>query len=471
MSLRTTLILGLALVGCLGNSKLAAADYPPPAPWKPDPAQREYLRRSLTLLSTSTPTERHTVKVLFYGQSITAQDWWKEVARYLRSTYTNANLIIENRAIGGHSSQLLVKTAEADLDAFQPDLLIFHVYGSHLDYEKIFQRLRARTCADVILQTDHITKDESLTEETDPAKLTPAQWDSWMNHSFLPATAAKYAACRADIHELWKKYLAANHLKASALLRDGVHLNQYGDWLMAELLKPYLAPLSVKAGYDPFNASGVTTPQLALTPSQKTLRLNWSGNRADVVFKPGATGSVSVLVDGKKPSLIPGSYHFTRASYFPNSDWPLLLKIGSQTPLVSEEWSAKLDNISVDGKVFHFTLRGSVTGADGEDWSTNRFVSSSGRVVIEPDDWNLAYCIAVYHRPLPENHLVTWKSVLAGADTVQPSAQPPGVENAVTVAQGLANGTHTLELQGENLAELIQSVRFYRPRDATPAHK
>ena len=72
---------------------------------------------------------------------------WKH---YLRSTYSNANLIVENRAIGGHSSQLLVKTAEADLYPFQPDLLIFHVYGSHVEYENLIRRVRERTCADIL---------------------------------------------------------------------------------------------------------------------------------------------------------------------------------------------------------------------------------------------------------------------------------------------------------------------------------
>jgi RNA:NAD 2'-phosphotransferase (TPT1/KptA family) len=60
----------------------------------------------------------------FYGQSITEQGWWKIVSEDLKTRFPNANLIIENRAIGGHSSQLLVKTAEADLYPFQPDLVI-----------------------------------------------------------------------------------------------------------------------------------------------------------------------------------------------------------------------------------------------------------------------------------------------------------------------------------------------------------
>lgn len=127
----TTDALRLTCACLLWNAVLQAAiSYPALPPWQPDPDQREHLRRSLTLLGTSTPADRKTVRVLFYGQSITQQAWWKEVEHYLRATYLNANLIVENRAIGGHSSQLLVKTAEADLYPFQPDLLIFHVYGS-----------------------------------------------------------------------------------------------------------------------------------------------------------------------------------------------------------------------------------------------------------------------------------------------------------------------------------------------------
>jgi len=465
MRLNTTIALGFTCVGLFWNGSLDAGDsYPAPPPWLPDPGQREHLRRSLTLLNSSTPTDRKTVRVLFYGQSITQQPWWKEVERYLRATYTNANLIIENRAIGGHASQLLVKTAEADLYPFQPDLLIFHVYGSHIEYENIIRRVRERTCADILLQTDHITSDTSLNEETDAAKLSPATWDPWMNHVFLPATAAKYDVCRADIHELWKGYLKAHQLKAAALLRDGVHLNAHGEWLMAELLKAYLAPLPPKAGYDPLNEPRVRTVPLSPSVGQESVRMEFTGTRADLILKPEARGGVSVLVDGEKPSAIPGLYCFTRVSAFPMSDWPVLLNVGAIAPLLAEDWSLSIDHPSADGKLCHFTLRGSVTGEDGEGYSTNRFVSKSGRIVIEPDDWNLAYCVAVFKRPLPENYTVAWRAVLQGADIAMPPAAAPGVEPCVTVAQGLSPGRHVLELKDARAAEQIQAIRFYCPQ-------
>jgi hypothetical protein len=415
------------------------------------------LRRALTLLATSTPEHPHTVRVLFYGQSITEQAWWKAVAEYLRTTYPAADLVIENRAIGGHASQLLVKTAEADLYPFQPDLLIFHVYGSHLEYENIIRRVRERTCADILLQTDHLTRDDQFAEETDPGKLTPKQWDAWMNHSFLPATAAKYGACQADIHTQWKRYLEANHLKPAALLKDGVHLNAHGEWLMAELLKPYLAPLPAKAGYDPYNDEHVHT---TTTPAAgKSAHLEFTGTRMDVVPAAKSAGPVSVRIDGRKPSELPALYGFTRVGAFPMSGWPVLLKVGSQAPLVAEDWTLRLQEVSPDGKSCRFKLRGSVTGEDGEGVSTNRFVSKSGRIVMEPEDWNLAYCYAVFKRAVPAGYEVKWQAVLHGRDTLGAIAEEPtGVGRAVTVAQGLPPGKHVLELSGP-----VRAIRSYSP--------
>ena len=83
-------------------------------------------------------------------------------------------------------------------------------------------------------------------------------------------------------------------------------------------------------------------------------------------------------------------------------------------------------------------MRGSATGEDGEGYSTNRFVSHSGRVVIEPDDWNLAYCVAVFKHALPENHTVTCGPP-SGPDA-EPQSTAPGVEACVTVWEACRRG-------------------------------
>ena len=76
----------------------------------------------MRVLVESTSKKPNTVRVLFYGQSITEQKWAKLVEDDLRRRFPHANLVVENRALGGYATQLLVKTAETDLYPFQPDL-------------------------------------------------------------------------------------------------------------------------------------------------------------------------------------------------------------------------------------------------------------------------------------------------------------------------------------------------------------
>ncbi len=199
------------------------------------------IQRTMTLLATSTPAHRNTVRVLFYGQSITEQSWSRQVAGWLRHKYPHAKLVIENRAIGGHSSQLLWRTAEADLYPFQPDLLIFHVYGSHLDYEKIIRRVLQRTTAEVLLQSDHITKPEELADPATQPAPTMKDWSAWWNVVFLPDLVKRLGHIELlDQRVLWRQYLNQNHLAPGQLLKDGVHLNLWGCFVMAQLVEQHL---------------------------------------------------------------------------------------------------------------------------------------------------------------------------------------------------------------------------------------
>ena len=113
----TRIVVRLIALVALASSSSAAepSRFPPPTSLGPVATYGRHIQRTMTLLATSTPEKRNTVRVLFYGQSITEQDWWKSVADDLRQRFPYANLIIENRAIGGFASQLLVKTAETDL--------------------------------------------------------------------------------------------------------------------------------------------------------------------------------------------------------------------------------------------------------------------------------------------------------------------------------------------------------------------
>ncbi len=451
------------------QAQLKTADTPAyPAPAVQDVSRLgANIQRTMTLLATSTPQKRHTVKILFYGQSITQQKWADRVAEHLRQQFPHANLIIKNRAIGGFSSQILVKTAEHDLYPFYPDLVIFHVYGSHIEYENIIKNMRSRTTAEILMQTDHVTEEKDLTEEIDPVKLSAANWNAWMNHAFLPQTVRKYGAELADQRAAWKTYLQANKLKPSALLSDTVHLNDWGNFLMAELVKPYLRhdPKFPDAAWKNL----VRDYRVGSDAQWKngTLTLPFNGNRVDIIAAASGAnlGTARILIDGKKPSEFAELYAVTRPSGTPHIGWPGIIRVGHDKPLILEEWTARVTEINEDASRFKFEVRGSKTGFDGSGTSDEKFVSNSGRVVIEPGHWWFHHDWQLSKKPTPAGFEVRWQVVPLFFDFYTPPKMEDRTrEHAVTLAQGLSNGPHTLQIITDGKTTVpISAIRVYEP--------
>ncbi len=431
-------------------------------PTMPDQANFGYgIQRTMRLLTTSTPTKRNTVRILFYGQSITEQKWAGQVTTWLRATYPNANLVIENRAIGGHSSQLLWRTAEADLYPFQPDLLIFYVYGSHLDYEKIITNVRKQTTAEILIQNEHLTRPEDMVEPTAPPVQSGPTWSAWMSEVFLPDLAKRFDAELLDQRKAWRAYLKANSLQPKDLLVDGVHLNDRGCAVMAEIVEQHFHSLGArrKAKADDMVLDLKIGQQLKW--NGRRLKLEFEGSRVDVIASANAnTGSVKVLVDGKPAS----TYATSRAQAYPGSNWPIVKRVSISREATEEEWTASLTDIKDEGKTFKFSISGSKTGLDGEGTSDKPFTSKSGKITIEPDDWNLEYCQKVFKRQIAEPLVTKWKVIPQFVNEYQPHPSKPAIENSTTLVQGLTNGKHTLELVATNESKPeIVSLRVYRP--------
>ena len=93
-----------------------------------------------------------------------------------------------------------------------------------------------------------------------------------------------------------------------------------------------------------------------------------------------------------------------------------------------------------------------------------RFVSKSGRVVIETNDWNVTYATSLAGlKPVPEQFTVKWKAEPRFVDEfTSPGVKDVAIETTVTLAQGLPNTKHTLEISGGE-ATPIAAVRVYRP--------
>ncbi len=470
-SVVSLLILVLLAGGLKAQEATGLAAYPRPKFLGPVDSYGQNIQRTMYLLDSSTPHHRNTVKILFYGQSITEQRWSKAVTADLKARFPNANLIVENRAIGGFASPLLVKTAEADLYPFYPDLLIFHVFGSEVEYENIVRRVRQRTTAEIILQTDHLSAADSLDEPVTSTTISLSRlspwagdlWAPWMNYVFLPSTAAKYQAELINQRGLWKRYLRDFQLKPSELLRDDVHLNDRGCFLMAEIMKAYLR---YDPKYDNKNSAGWVqdfTVGRDVDWCDGKLTLNFIGNRVDVICGSGEAEPADVQIDGQFPSQFPSLYACTRTTYFPDSLWPCLLQVGSRAPLEVEDWTITLRDVAADMSQFRFDVVGSKTGPDGSGENDKPFVSDSGRVVIDPADWIFDYACNAYQRTVSDGFEIHWRVYPLFHDQfISPGIDDPAIETTVVLAQGLPNAEHQLEICGDARTP-VKAIRVYRP--------
>jgi hypothetical protein len=342
-------------------------DWKKPAPVANKDALGRGIQRTMHLLATSTPQKRNHVRILFYGQSITEQKWSNQVADDLRRRFPNADLEIENRAIGGFSSQVLIRPAEHDVYPFNPDLVIFHVYGAHTDYEEIIKRIRSRTTAEVLIQKDHIAAaGYDATANFENKK--PGWWDNFMNDEVLPNAAKKYGTGLADVRGEWLRYLDANKLKPQDLLNDGVHLNEHGCYVMAQIVQQYLVHRP-----ELLATSDKTVRDYAVSKdvswNKNRLRLEFTGNRVELL--PSATangGTVRVLVDGKPVSAHPECFAFTRPAPNPWASPLSLSRVDSTAPLIAEDWTLKVTDVAgADPKAatWSYSVSGSRTGSDG----------------------------------------------------------------------------------------------------------
>jgi hypothetical protein len=256
---------------------------------------------------------------------------------------------------------------------------------------------------------------------------------------------------------LWKEYLRAHHLAPAALLRDAVHLNTHGEFLMAELAKAYLVRDPAHDGMIP--GSG-TIDDLPLDWKDGKARVEWTGNRVDLA--PGAAWdrALRVLIDGRPPSAWPELFAVTRTSAVPHTDWPAIKRVEAEAPWIEETWTARVTDITPDGKSFRFSVEGSVTGPDGEGKSGERFVSRSRRVAIDPGVWTMEYAFKVSQQPV-EAFEVTWLVVPLFQDRIAPA--PAGGADG-RLAWGLPAGRHVLELEAEAGSTVLpRAVRVHAP--------
>ena len=416
-----------------------------------------HIQRTMSLLATSTPEKRNKVRVLFYGQSITCQGWWQQVATDLRRRFPDADLDIQNKAIGGFTAPALINTADYDLYPFYPDLLIFHVYGGgNMDkWEAIIRRTRERTAAEILVWTHHwIGRKSDLTES-----------------ERIRQIAVKYDCGLVDIMPKWQAALKEKGVEPKAVLRDGIHLNKEGCTMLADMIKPFLVhnpEQMTKKSRALAQDIPVDAPAVKRLPDG-SLEVRFTGNRIDAIAGPGTpTGPLATLtVDGKAPAQAAGAFALTKPSNAPYTWFTAVSVIGNNAPVVAETWTAKFLEFTPDGKKFRYSVSGSVTGPDGEGNQTDTFVSASGRVVIKGGgNWSrVPWSLTYKKKQMPETFKVTWKVVPLFVETPQfAAAKNPASERSVALIKGVSNGPHTIRLTPKPGTKLdLAGFRVYQP--------
>lgn len=440
---------GVALVMASGLE--LKADLLPHAPLIPEEAELTRLARVRSLMAASTKEHPNDVRIVFYGQSITLAPWWQEVASGLEAVYPTVHFQFENRAISGFIDAYLERTAPADLIPRNPDLVILHAFGDGFPMAELIREVRAATTTEVLLQQDYVLGGESLEPVTNLDAIPYSDNARFRNYISLPLAANQTGSCLARIHDPWKDYCRTNHVDPLSLLNpDGLHPAPDSDHLLGELTLAYLLPYGRAATIDPWNCPQVQTLNLDREPVWRDGELvcDIAGRTVELGFDHAPYADVAVLIDGVLPSAHPELYGFTRPSYTYYNTWPTVSRVGSQAPLVEETWTFTPFNVARNGIDFSFRVSGSVTGEDGVGTNTERFVSNSGRVVIEPFDHWLGRTVFYGGGPIPEGFTASWAAVLNGTDVVpttfRPSPQVRG--DRVVLAHGLSEGTHRVVL-------------------------
>ncbi len=87
------------------------------------------------------------------------------------------------------------------------------------------------------------------------------------------------------------------------------------------------------------------------------------------------------------------------------------MRVGHQSPLQTKEWVLKVIEQNDAGTEFQFKVNGSITGFDGAKSSKEKFVSRSGRIVLEPEDYDVLRSYGLHKMAMPGGWRMRWSSL------------------------------------------------------------
>ena len=435
------------------------------------PANHRFIQRTMKAMEASTAENPAHVRVLFYGQSIVEQCWHPLVIAGLQKRYPTVRFEVENRAIGGFESPMLIRTSETDLYPYYADLVFFNDFGRTDYVRKMIERLRARTTAEVVMWTGHIHRSEN-------GEVDKLMKDYDQRSKDLFRIAADNRCMIVDLRRKWCRMLQDTHFAATNLLADGVHLNKKTGGL--EAFANFLIEEMVRIpGTDGDPGCGTVTRHLVdfrakgLKPDG-TIDFKFDGNRVVAVIRDRRTGyyasPAKILLDGKEMSGMKELYSNTRATGI--ISWmPVVLNSTFETVPREETWTLTfLEGTDPRGLPVRYRVDGSVTGFDGEGVSTNDFISKSGRVRIDKGNFyggqfDYFACKDRWANPAYKARpgmWTSWRTVANFTDRLGIYLEP---RERVLLVSGCSNGPHVLTFvpvvpsRPPDIAELV----VYKP--------
>jgi hypothetical protein len=432
----------------------------------------EHMKRTMHLLSTSTKERPNKVKILFYGQSITRQDYSRKIIEaMLREKFPHAQLEVLNPAIGGYQAPRSLLTMHHTLIPEQPDLVVFHVYGGEDDgsYEEILKRIREETSAELVCVTHHL-------DNYGPEQETQRDEASQLRRDL----ARKYNAELVDVRKHWRRYLEMHDLRVEDLLVDKIHHNQHGGELWGALQARHFQvqpanPIDWDDRVSQFDLREGVPDFLRLDPSKWSadaeglrnngaggiLTIPFEGSRLDAVIQQGR-GRAEIRVDGRKPSEILSNWAANLPSQTPIDYRPAIMRVILHGQPVEETWRVTVEWCSDDGNEFIYSVRGSISGDQGEGDHTSVYRSKNDIIELRPEWFTMEHAIRIKREPIPTPFEITWSVYPMVPDVLELSIAGKKPIRQTTLVQCLPDGAHELTIGLLDGVICIEEILIYK---------
>lgn len=285
-----------------------------------------------------------------------------------------------------------------------------------------------------------------------------------------------------DIRTNWKRYLEFSQSKPAAFLKDIVHLSPAGEALWAKFALPHFVYLP-DAKPDWRGRVRVFTPNgkpFAATTSEyptdgvsvtAPIKIAFAGRRVDLLSGAALSakpGSAKILIDGKAPSSLPELYYASTSTRPPDFFWPMIRRAQLGGSPVIEDWKITFSHINDEGTDYQYDVAVTVTGPDGTGNAREKFVSKSGRLTLEPGSFTLTSLVTSVRKgePYPDGTACKISVKANFLDQWQPAPASAASEDRATIAFGLIDGPHTLEIIPNNDGPLsLRAIVVHHPSE------